>query len=524
MNTPAGGVALLALTTFLARLLFADSLGLGIDESYMVAAGRTLQLSYFDHPPLAWWMAWAAAYVAGSETELVVRLPFVLLFALSTWLMFRFATALFGTCAGLWAAVLLNAAPVFGVTTGTWVLPDGPLIAALLGAATCLVHALRSQGRSAWGWWLGAGACAGLALCSKYSAVLTLAGAALFLVTEPRSRHWLARPHPYAAGAVALALFSPVLVWNAEHGWVSLLFQGGRAGGAKLHPFGSLSTFAGEAVFLLPWIWAPLIACGAVALWRGPADRSRWLLACLALPPILLFAVLSTWTHVLFHWAAPGYLMLFPLLGDLVGRHRRTNRGVRIWLAATAITVTTGAVFVGSEVRFNWLPDVAENFALGKDPDVDAVDWTSVRDDLARRGLLGRAGLVVAATRWRDAGKLDYALRGRMPVICLGDDPREYGITNPYRGYRGEDVLIASPRSTRADIVAKFGPLFDSVEALEPAIVEHAGRPAMLVPLFLGHQLHAQISMRLLTGSGVVTSGPGRGADEGWRTGERGRS
>src|SRR5712691_9280118 len=87
LKTPAGGVAVLILTTFLARLLFAAALGLGIDESYMVAAGRKLQLSYFDHPPISWWMAWGASQLAGSENALVVRLPFVALFALTTLLM-----------------------------------------------------------------------------------------------------------------------------------------------------------------------------------------------------------------------------------------------------------------------------------------------------------------------------------------------------------------------------------------------------------------------------------------------------
>ena len=127
VTTPARGVALLMLTTLLARLAFAGALGLGIDESYMVASGRTLQLGYFDHPPLAWWMAWAASHIAGSDSAFFVRLPFVLLFALTTWLMFRLTTRLFSACAGLWAAALLNAAPVLGITDGGWVLPDGPL-------------------------------------------------------------------------------------------------------------------------------------------------------------------------------------------------------------------------------------------------------------------------------------------------------------------------------------------------------------------------------------------------------------
>ncbi len=80
--------------------------------------------------------------------------------------------AVAGEPAGLWAAVTLNLSPVFGVTTGSWVLPDGPLDCALLGGAICLVHALPARGRIAAAWWGGAGLCAGLALFSKYSAVL----------------------------------------------------------------------------------------------------------------------------------------------------------------------------------------------------------------------------------------------------------------------------------------------------------------------------------------------------------------
>ena len=140
LKTPSGAVAALMVVTFLARLLFAASLGLGIDESYMVAAGRKLQLSYFDHPPVAWWLAWGAAHLTGSESAIVVRLPFIALFALTTFLIYRVTSALLNAEAGLWAAVVLNVAPVLGITAGTWVLPDGPLFAALLGTTAAEVR------------------------------------------------------------------------------------------------------------------------------------------------------------------------------------------------------------------------------------------------------------------------------------------------------------------------------------------------------------------------------------------------
>jgi hypothetical protein len=483
LKTPAGGVAILILVTFVARLVFAASLGLGVDESYMVAAGRKLQLSYFDHPPIAWWMAWGMAQLTGSESAVVVRLPFIALFALTTFLMYRVTSALFYAEAGLWAAVVLNMAPMLGITAGTWVLPDGPLFAALLGTLACLIAAMPSDGGTAGGWWLAAGLCAGLALGSKYSAVLTLAGIVLFLATEPASRHWLLRPHPYLAGVVALVVFLPVLVWNVGHGWISFVFQGGRAGGS-LHPFGPLLAIAGQAAFLLPWIWAPLLRCGVVALRHGPADRERWLLVCLAAPPILVFTVAALWGNALYHWAAPGYLMLLPLLGEAIARRRQTSRLARVWLGATAAFVVFGVTLVASEVRFNWLP-------LGRDPSLDVVDWTSLHTELDSRGLLDTPGLVVAALKWHEAGKIDYALGGRVPVLCLSADARQYGVIANPDDYAGADVLIIAPRRLVAQIESQFGSLFDWIEPIAPATVMHAGHPAMSLPLFIGHRLRA---------------------------------
>jgi hypothetical protein len=487
-RAPAGGVALLIVVTLLARLLFASALGLGVDESYMVAAGRQLQLSYFDHPPISWWMAWGAAHLTGSESALVVRLPFIALFAVTTLLMYRISSALFSQAAGLWAAVMLNLAPVFGISDATWVLPDGPLLAALLGAAGCLIAALGRSRRTAWGWWLGTGVCGGLALCSKYSAVLSIIGVVAFLLTEPASRRWLTRPHPYLAGLVALMIFLPVVIWNAEHGWVSFLFQGGRASGA-FRPVGPLSTLAGEAAFFLPWVWVPLVVCGLIAVRRGPRDRERWFFVCLAAPPIVVFTAASLWGNVLFHWAAPGYLMLLPLLGDAIARHWRESRSVRIWLLATAAFVVVGTTAFASEVRFNWLPALVEDFALGKDPSLEMVDWTSLRQDLASRGLLDKPGLVIAAVRWSDAGKIDYALGGRIPVICLGPDAHQYGLIARHDDYAGSDVLIVA-RTSLEQIIGQFWFLFDRIEPLEPVTVFHTRRPALRLNLFLGHRLH----------------------------------
>jgi 4-amino-4-deoxy-L-arabinose transferase-like glycosyltransferase len=450
------------------------ALGLGIDETYMVAASRHLELSYYDHPPIAWWLTHAAMALSGSQASVIVRLPFILLFALSTWLMARITSRLFDSdAAGFWAALILNLSPVYAVTAGGWVLPDGPLDCALLGF---LLFSSRSVGlipsRQPWADWLATGACAGLAMLSKYNGVLVLAGLPVFLLTTTNGRAWLRRPQPWVAGLLAVLLFTPVILWNAEHHWASFAFQGDRAGGLRFRPLAPLGVWGGEALFVLPWIWVPLILLWLRALRRGPAEPPGWLLAMLAATPILLFALVSIWSsdHILYHWSAPGTLMLFPLLGaEVAKRLKAGSLRLRRGIVATAALLVLALMLAGTQMRLNWVTAVAGPGFLARAKDVaGGVNWTDLGPDLEARGLLSQPGLVVAVTRWNDAGKIDYALGGRFPVVVLAADSREYGVVAPADRFIGHPMLILAPDTAAAVLADRLEPMFDQITISQP--------------------------------------------------------
>ncbi len=455
---PLSPLATLILLTTLIRLTFAWAIGLGVDESYMVSAGRVLSLGYFDHPPAAWWLSWGAAHLFGTEAPIAVRLPFILLFALASWLMARITAHIADERAGFWAAVLLNLSPVFGVTTGTWVLPDGPLDAALLAATLALLRALETGNRLQWA---AAGIAAGLALDAKYSAVLTMAGAALYLATD---RRWRLRPEPYLAAVLALAVFSPVIVWNATHHWASFAFQGQRAQGLRFQPLAPLTVWAGEALFVLPWIWLPMMVVAV------KAARTQRLLVCLAAPPILAFALIAAWSsqRILFHWAAPGYLMLFPLLGEATARHIG-NRHVRRTIAVTAALVLAVLTIVGTQERLDWLGGSLPG--LRHDPTAEGIDWTSLRADLDARNLLPE-GTIVATANWRDAGKIAYALGPGITTLCLNPDSRQFGVAWPPADYAGRAMLLLTVGHPDAAVTKQFA----QTTPLPPAPLTLQGR------------------------------------------------
>ena len=483
---------LLILITTLIRVAMGWALGLGIDETYMVAVSRHLELSYYDHPPIAWWLTHAAMALSGSQASVVVRLPFILLFALSTWLMARITSRLFNSDrAGFWAAFILNLSPVYAVTAGGWVLPDGPLDCALLGF---LLFSLRAVGlvpsRHPWGDWLAAGACAGLAMLSKYNGVLVLAGLPVFLLTTATGRTWLRRPQPWVAGLLAVLLFTPVIVWNVQHHWASFAFQGDRAGGLRFRPLAPLGVWGGEALFVLPWIWVPLILLWLRALRRGPAEPRGWLLALLAATPILLFALVSIWSsdHILYHWSAPGTLMLFPLLGAEVAKRLEAGAPrLRRGITATAAVLLLGLVLAGTQMRLNWVTALTGPSFLARAKDVaGGVNWTSLRPELEARGLLAQPGLVVAVTRWNDAGKIDYALHGSLPVVVLASDAREYGIVSPADRFIGHPMLILVPTENVTALAAHIAPMFVSTTIVQSLPLRFGGYTLMELSVLKG--------------------------------------
>jgi len=456
----------------LARLGLAAVLPVGVDEAYSIGIARQFSLSYFDHPPLHLWLVGAWAKLWGSEDLLLLRLPFIALGALSSWLMYALGTRLFGPVAGLWATAIFNLAPVFGLAHGALIFPDGPLLAAALAMALLVARIVLVPGDGQrLGLWALAGLMAGLALLSKYHGVLLVLGLLLFLATTRQGRQWLLTPGPWLAAAIAAACFVPVLVWNAQHDWVSFAFQAGRGrvgNGASLRLLGPIESLLSQAVYLLPWIAVPLGAFLVRGALGGPGNMRRWLLVCLAVLPIVIFTGLTLFGRGLPHWQMPGWLFAMPLLAEALANAGRNTRRLCVAVAVvTALALAALATVVTMQARWGSFDQQTLQLFGGSDPTDALLSWEPLKSELAARGLPADDRTFIGTFNWVRAGELNALFGKQLPVLCLCSDARHFDYLNPPQQYAGWNaILIGMPGNIDDDArlsaeFATLGPLQD---------------------------------------------------------------
>jgi Dolichyl-phosphate-mannose-protein mannosyltransferase len=482
-------LALTILAGFLAgRLAFAFSLGLGIDESYTVAISRRLSLSYFDHPPLHLWIAHFTALVVGENVA--ARAPFVALFFATGWIAYRLTSGLFDARAALIALFALNVTPFFFASAGSWIVPDGPLLFGLALAAYAAARLFFEEPQddaSVWRLWLVVGVGLGLAGLSKYSALFSASGLAGFVTVSPSQRHWLKHPAPYAATILGLAIIAPVIVWNAENGWASFAFQGGRGiPECPLHPERLLVMAIGQIAFLSPWIFVPLVV-GLASAFRQRADGRRLFLLCLSLPPIALFSLTPLWGgRGQPHWTMPGWFFAFPLMGLWLVELRVSVAALRQQAVASSVLLAATASVAALDSSTGWpWGALAGRWGLA-DPMLETFEWRHLR---TAPSLLQSPGFVVA-TRWSDAGKIALALGPKVPIFVLSNDPRGFAFLDESASLVGRNGVIVTPVADLKSSLSGAAQFFDAL-----------GEPRFIS---LGRRGRADVQLALVPANGLT--------------------
>jgi dolichol-phosphate mannosyltransferase len=315
--------------TVLLRLAFMGPINLTPEEAYYWSYAQYLDLSYLDHPAMVAWLIWIFTSLLG-KSELSVRLPALMCWAIAAGFMYRFAFNLFEKNTAFRSVLLMAVLPIY-FAFGFFMTPDAPLLAAWSACLYFLERALIGQRRKAW--W-GVGICVGLGMLSKYTMAFVGVSTLVYLLTDRRSRQWWLRKEPYLAGLIALMLFLPVLIWNAEHGWASFFFQGpGRWSG---RPHFSVHWLVVAILLLLtPVGAAAVLKVFLPGFQAGPAgfknlcygSQERLFAFVFTAVPLSVFVVYSLVHAPRLNWTGSLWLAVIPLIAwDMVPQGQEVSK------------------------------------------------------------------------------------------------------------------------------------------------------------------------------------------------------
>lgn len=454
-SNPARGLtafaAALSLALLALRLLAASQGPLFFDEAYYWHWSTNLQAGYYDHPPLIAYFIRAGTLIFG-DTPLGIRFVPAVAGTICVAAVWGIAKGLTGDARiAAWAAIFANLTGIEVLSFVAW--PDSPMALFVLLAFWSLVQVYRGGAPA---WWLLAGAMVGAAGASKYIALFVAVGFFAWTLAEPSMRRWYFTRWPWLALLVAAAVISPVLWWNAQHGWPSLVMQTMRYG-LEITPWSSLWIYIDNFLLISS---PPIVALALVTLMRGP-HRRLWLVI---LPFALFLGVFSQTDEVGMHWVAPMTYFLTIVAGLAMAAPPRWWKATLAGLALVLGLAVTVPYYV-----LLCLPLSVTSTLV--DPGKPFRGWPEVARAVEALRVENGAAYIVA-DRYFHPGYLKLELGVNAPVFNLNnaDYDAQYGVWRRWQGFPSASAAMADQQAIFLGPTHIAERYYDSVTPLEPVV------------------------------------------------------
>lgn len=189
---------------------------------YYYPWSTNLQLSYYDGPPLIAYIIRLSTVVFGA-TQFAMNIWGVIIAAITCWVIVQIGKLLKGIELGYLLALLWLSFS-FSTTRFIFITLNYDCLENLFGLLTIL-FALKLRNTKNIINLYAIALCGGLSLLAKYSGVVMLLAVLLYFIVSRESRQIFRSIHCYFAIVLCLAVFSPVLIWNYQHNWISFHYQ-----------------------------------------------------------------------------------------------------------------------------------------------------------------------------------------------------------------------------------------------------------------------------------------------------------
>jgi membrane-associated phospholipid phosphatase len=371
------GYIIIAVLLF-ARLAYVASatIELSEDEAYQWLWSKHLALSYYSKPPLIAYTQFLGTSIFG-DTAFGIRFFAPVIAALLSMIVLRFFAKTLNARAGFFLLLITTATPL--LSAGAILMTVDPL-SVLFWTAAMVSGWYAVQPNAPLRYWLWTGLWMGLGFLSKQSELFQLLSWAVFFALWAPARRQLRTPSPYLALLINFICALPVLIWNKQHGWITVQHVAENAGaGTQWHPtlkfFGRFLT--AEFGLLNP-IFFVAAAWAAIAMWRRSRNNPLLLyFFSMGAPVFLIYLGWSFHSNVLPNWIAPSVAPLFCLMVAYWDTRLRLGvTQIKPWLTAGLI-FGFAAVLLFHET--NWIKKLSGRYLpVNADPLHRVRGWSDV--------------------------------------------------------------------------------------------------------------------------------------------------
>ena len=227
------------------------------------------------------------------------------------------------------------------------------------------------------------------------------------------------------AGLIAIALFSPNIVWNAEHGWPTAKHTGDNISwrAPYIHPLALAEFIAAQFALFGPILFA-VFARASFRHAGRPDDTNKTLLLCFSLPILATLAVQALLSRAHGNWAATAYPAASVFVSAVM-----LEQGRRVLMAISMALHFLVAAIIGIAPAFarSWTPFEQLQFLRS------SIGWDETADAVRKLLSEGAYGAVLVDTRDMTAELLYYMGEAKTPIYVwkrrpeatpsLRDDP-----------------------------------------------------------------------------------------------------
>jgi 4-amino-4-deoxy-L-arabinose transferase-like glycosyltransferase/membrane-associated phospholipid phosphatase len=323
--------------------LASDVIELSNDEAYQWLWSKHLALSYYSKPLGIAFIQFAGTSLWG-DTQLGVRFFSPVFAAILSLVVLRFLARELGARQALLLLLIITSAPLMSVGSILMTI-DPPLVLCWTLALVAGWRAAQAAGTTRD--WLWVGLAAGLGFLCKYSAAYLIVCWSLFFLLWPPARAHLRKPGPYLALLIFGLCTLPVIIWNAQHGWITVRHVAGNAGVAsQWHPtlrffweFIGIQVGLLNPVFLVGALWA------MAGFWKHRQQNPIELyFFCLGGVVFLGHWAYALHSRIMPNWVAPAVLPMYCLMVSYWSRRWRNGlHAVKGWLV-TGLVLGLGIV------------------------------------------------------------------------------------------------------------------------------------------------------------------------------------